>query len=94
MSTAAFIDHKYIRFFRILHTYTIKQADFHGFIKIMVQNWITILARAPHFLDLVFVPAIPTDIGYVCACFHRKRKQSKLYALEEKVSLYVLCVVD
>ncbi len=48
----------------MLHTYTIKQADFHGFIKLMVLDWITIFASASHFLDLVFVPAIPADISY------------------------------
>jgi hypothetical protein len=78
-ASTAFIVTKFIRFFGILHTYTIRQADFHGFIKFMVLDWITIFASAPHFLDLVFVPAIPTDISYWCACFDGKRKQRKLH---------------
>ncbi len=40
-------------FSRILHIYKIKQADFQGFIKIVVLDWITIFASAPHFPDLV-----------------------------------------
>jgi hypothetical protein len=44
--------------------YKINQADLHGFIKIVALDWITIFASAPHFLDLVFVAAIPTDISF------------------------------